>query len=62
MHRFTSCLSRFLKAQDGPTTVEYAVLLALVVGLCASAVAPIGPVVANMFNNPTLNAAAGSGS
>jgi pilus assembly protein Flp/PilA len=31
-------LTRFLESEDGPTTVEYAVMLALIVGVCLGAI------------------------
>lgn len=33
---------RFLRLEDGPTAVEYAILLALLVGMCFSAIAVAG--------------------
>ena len=33
---------RFLKSEDGPTSVEYAVLLALIVGMMVSAITYVG--------------------
>jgi len=33
---------RFLKAEDGPTAVEYAVMLALIVVVCIAAITQIG--------------------
>lgn len=38
----TEKIKRFLTAEDGPTTVEYAVLLALLVGLMMSALVYVG--------------------
>ncbi len=35
-------LVRFLKAEDGPTAVEYAVMLALIIIVCIVAVISIG--------------------
>lgn len=32
----------FLKQEDGPTAVEYAVMLALIIVVCISAIATIG--------------------
>jgi pilus assembly protein Flp/PilA len=31
-------VSRFLKAEDGPTAVEYAVMLALIIVVCITAI------------------------
>ncbi len=33
---------RFLKAEDGPTAVEYAVMLALIIVVCIAAVTTLG--------------------
>ena len=33
---------RFLKAEDGPTAVEYAVMLALIIVVCIAAITAIG--------------------
>jgi pilus assembly protein Flp/PilA len=35
-------LQRFLKSEDGPTAVEYAVMLALIVIVCLTAIRSIG--------------------
>ncbi|MGO8688460.1 MAG: Flp family type IVb pilin [Thermoguttaceae bacterium] len=35
-------LRRFLKSEDGPTAVEYAVMLSLIVIVCLSAISTIG--------------------
>jgi pilus assembly protein Flp/PilA len=35
-------LRRFLLSEDGPTAVEYAVMLALIVVVCLSAISSIG--------------------
>jgi pilus assembly protein Flp/PilA len=41
----------FLKAEDGPTAVEYAVMLALIIVVCIAAVATLGSNAANTFTN-----------
>ena len=38
MRQFTKNLVKFLKAEDGPTAVEYAVMLALIIVVCIGAV------------------------
>ena len=38
----TKCLVSFLKAEDGPTAVEYAVMLALIVVVCLVAITTVG--------------------
>jgi pilus assembly protein Flp/PilA len=35
-------LRRFLQSEDGPTAVEYAVMLALIVVVCLTAIQSIG--------------------
>ena len=35
-------IKKFLKSEDGPTAVEYAVMLALIVIVCIAAVRSIG--------------------
>ena len=40
--RFTRRVVNFLKQEDGPTAVEYAVMLALIVVVIAAAVSNIG--------------------
>ncbi len=42
---FTRCASsvvKFLKAEDGPTAVEYAVMLALIIVVCLAAITALG--------------------
>jgi pilus assembly protein Flp/PilA len=42
---------RFLVSEDGPTAVEYAVMLALIVIVCLTAISSIGKKANNTFNN-----------
>lgn len=42
MKNFMNKVDRFLKSEDGPTAVEYAVMLALIVVVCLTAVTAIG--------------------
>ena len=42
MRHLTKALIRFLTAEDGPTAVEYAVMLALIIVVCTGAVITIG--------------------
>jgi len=50
---------RFLREEDGPTAVEYAVMLALIVVVCIAAITTLGGNAAQTFNNTSLNIAAG---
>jgi pilus assembly protein Flp/PilA len=44
-------VKKFLKSEDGPTAVEYAVMLALIVVVCLTAVRAIGTNAAAKFND-----------
>ena len=48
----------FLLAEDGPTAVEYAVMLALIVVVCITAITSLGTNASKTFNNVALNTAA----
>jgi pilus assembly protein Flp/PilA len=42
MARFRRFLVEFLQHEDGPTAVEYAVMLALIIVVCIGAIATLG--------------------
>ena len=42
MKNFAKKVQRFLVSEDGPTAVEYAVMLALIVIVCLTAIKSIG--------------------
>ncbi len=42
MRQFAKGLVKFVKAEDGPTAVEYAVMLALIIVVCIGAVTQLG--------------------
>src|SRR6266436_9171554 len=42
MSRFAAPVVRFLKREDGPTAVEYAVMLALIIVVCIGAITTLG--------------------
>ena len=44
-------LFRFLKSEDGPTAVEYAVMLALIVGMCVLAITSTGGSISMFWTN-----------
>jgi pilus assembly protein Flp/PilA len=46
-----SQIKRFLVSEDGPTAVEYAVMLALIVVVCLAAVRAVGTNAADKFNS-----------
>jgi len=51
----------FLKAEDGPTAVEYAVMLALIIVVCIVAITTLGQSASSTFSNASLNASAKPG-
>jgi len=42
MSKFFSSVVNFVKAEDGPTAVEYAVMLALIIVVCIVAITTLG--------------------
>jgi pilus assembly protein Flp/PilA len=62
MRSFTRAVVNFLSAEDGPTAVEYAVMLALIIVVCITAITALGSNANKTFNNASLNIAAASGS
>jgi pilus assembly protein Flp/PilA len=42
MRKFTQHLVNFVKREDGPTAVEYAVMLALIIVVCITAISTLG--------------------
>lgn len=53
-------LRRFLVSEDGPTAVEYAVMLALIIIVCLTAISAIGTNANTTFNN-VANSIGGTG-
>jgi pilus assembly protein Flp/PilA len=60
MRRFTLHIARFLRNDDGPTSVEYAVMLALIFAVCFASVAAFGATTSNSFSASGQRIAAGS--
>ncbi|WP_020472901.1 Flp family type IVb pilin [Zavarzinella formosa] len=44
-------LASFLRREDGPTAVEYAVMLALIVVVCLTAISTLGKQANNTYSN-----------
>ena len=53
-------VQRFLASEDGPTAVEYAVMLALIVIVCLTAIQAIGTNANSTFNNVAQQLGGGS--
>ena len=49
MTKFTKLAVEFFKKEDGPTAVEYAVMLALIIVVCIAAIATLGSNANNTF-------------
>ena len=60
MNAFAFRLRRFLLAEDGPTAVEYAVMLALIVIVCLTAINSLGTNAKTTFENVANSIGAGS--
>jgi pilus assembly protein Flp/PilA len=62
MQRFLAPVVRFLRAEDGPTAVEYAVMLALIIVVCITAITTLGQNANSTFSNVALNGTLTGGS
>ena len=51
MKKLITKVQKFMQAEDGPTAVEYAIMLALIVIVCIAAVQAIGAATNNAFEN-----------
>jgi len=50
MRKFGQAVWNFVKNEDGPTAVEYAVMLALIIVVCIGAVRVLGTNASSTFN------------
>ena len=48
---FVKSVKRFLVSEDGPTAVEYAVMLALIIVVCLTAIQAVGTNASTTFTN-----------
>ena len=51
MKNIVSKVQRFLKSEDGPTAVEYAIMLALIVIVCLVAIQSVGTNASSRFDD-----------
>ena len=58
MAKWQERVERFLRQEEGPTAVEYAVMLALIVVVCLVAITALGTSANATFGNIALNIAA----
>jgi pilus assembly protein Flp/PilA len=57
MSKWFGGVARFLRDEDGPTAVEYAVMLALIIVVCIAAITTLGTNANGTFSNVALNTA-----
>ena len=50
LSRFSQSVVRFVKDEGGPTAVEYAVMLALIIVVCITAITTLGTTTNNTFS------------
>jgi len=62
MKKILNTVVEFVKDESGPTAVEYAVMLALIIVVCITAITALGSNANKTFSNVALNTAVGSGS
>jgi pilus assembly protein Flp/PilA len=50
MNNFLNAVKRFVISEDGPTAVEYAVMLALIIVLCIAVIRQVGTSTSQTFS------------
>jgi len=60
MRNFLVAVKEFMVAEDGPTAVEYAVMLALIIVVCIVAIGQLGTNASATFSNVATKIASGS--
>jgi pilus assembly protein Flp/PilA len=55
MSKLNQAVVNFIKSEDGPTAVEYAVMLALIIVVCITAITALGTNVNNTFSYVATN-------
>ncbi len=51
MRHICQCAAAFLRNEDGPTAVEYAVMLALIIVVCIAAITTLGSNANGVFSD-----------
>ena len=51
MIQFANRIKHFIVSEDGPTAVEYAVMLALIIVVCLTAIQAVGTNASTTFSN-----------
>ena len=55
MKSFITKVQKFMKSEDGPTAVEYAIMLALIVIVCLTAIQAVGTAANTAFQQVTTD-------
>ena len=55
MRNWCAAVVRFIEREEGPTAVEYAVMLALIIVVCLGAITTLGQNSNGTFSNVALN-------
>ena len=61
MRAITRKVVEFVKKEDGPTAVEYAVMLALIIVVCIAAITTLGSNANNTFSSVAVSATPAGG-
>lgn len=62
MNQLKAAIVDFLKREDGPTAVEYAVMLALIIVVCITAISALGSNANKTFTTVSNSLVIGGGS
>jgi pilus assembly protein Flp/PilA len=62
MKQFTKWVSELLRNEEGPTAVEYATMLALIIAVCVVAITAVGTNARTVFSTANTRAFANVGS
>ena len=57
MINLSNAVARFLTSEDGPTAVEYAIMMALIIAVCFVAIMSVGSSTNDSFSNSSLQTA-----
>ncbi len=60
MNKLARKMVEFLKKEDGPTAVEYAVMLALIIVVCIAAITALGSTASSTFSYVDSRIASGN--
>ena len=60
MRQFAKNVVKFVKAEDGPTAVEYAVMLALIIVVSIGAITTLGTKASSTFSSVASSIGSGS--